>query len=315
MSNRRKITFHSIITTHLKLTTKDLLLSLFDKIHETSKASVSKLDIDIANGDGLQFILSPNSRISENTVRVFAKARFIKYNDLPNTYRKGDGEERSLADDTEDEIGIPEETHFVIDISYDTPLIAIETCQGGPKANSIKLYLEHWFRKFDFETEVNIEPIIGRNIEEFIQVITECASLEIKVNKNNIQEIKDAENKLGTFLEIAQDYANTDYVKFIIGFDYNVEDGKKSSTNNLINRIKELVKTNKRFPNFFKNFETAVIRAKENDDQLKIYDLIMDRTAAEVFVAKRSPKSKYFDSEKMYNEIGKEITRNFRKTS
>ena len=311
MAFKRKITFHSLVCTN-DADIRPIMLRIFEDLRDLSKnpQTKSELNVELGNGDSIQVTPSPTGRISENTTQLFGQSRFIKYNDLPSTYRREDGDERALADN-EDEIGILEETHFVIDLSYNVPIIAVETCQAGPKVGNIKNYLTHWCRKLSIDTEVNITPIIGRTVEEFVTVLKECASLELKVRKQNIDNIKEGDKQLGTILEYAQDYANTDYVSLIVGFDWD-RDEQKNNTQDLLSRVKNFLNIQKKIPDFLHNFDTAQIRAKEGEEQLKIYDLIMDRTAAEVHVKKRSPKSKYYDSSEMYNEIGKEIKRNFR---
>lgn len=313
MKVKRKINFHEILIVDNKdekIDTSDYTKLIFTTIQDAIKQNDPLIDYDLANGDGLQFELG--TEIKDATVQIGGKARFIKLNELPDTYRKRDHKQRSLADEVEVDEGILEETHFAIDLRYEKPIIGIETSQGGPKYSHIQRYLDVWAHKCGLDVKISIEQLLASDIEQFLDAIDECATLEVKVASQNIPNVNDVYSQLGTILSAAQNFAKTEFVEIILSFNFRVKKDEKPNTVNLLTKVRELFRISKENKEFFNNFETLQIRGQQNDAPLQLYDLIADRLATEIYVEKRSPRSKYFLSTEFYESIKKEIGKSFK---
>lgn len=313
MKVKRKINFHKILIVDnddVKKDTSDYTKLTFLCLQDGIKNNDPLVDFDLSNGNGLEFVLG--NEVKDDTTSIVGKARLVKLNELPNTYRKRDHKERSLSDEVDSDEGILEETHFAIDLRYRQPIIGIETNQSGPKHSQIQQYLNVWAKKAGLDAKITVEQILTSDTEKFLETIDECATLEVKVASQNIPNIVDVHAELGTMLRTAQNFALTEYVEVILGFNFKVKKENKPSTKNLLTRVQELLGISKKNQDFFNNFETLQIRAQENDLPLQLYDLIADRIATEVYVEKRNSRSKYFLSSEFYESIKKEIGKNFK---
>jgi hypothetical protein len=311
MNVRRKVNFYELtVLGSSPFSSREYLLHVFSGIKQGIDSNDKSVDIILASKEAaIQFRIG--NEIKDKTARIFGKARFIKFNEFQETYRLSNQSERSLADDAASDEGVTEETHFVIDVRYERPIIGIETSQSGPKVGNIKYYLDLWLGKTSqSNVETNFEPIIGRRAEEFVNSIRECAALKMKVRKENIPAIQDYHGELGTILNASQNYAETDYVDLLLGYQFRVKIDDKPDTSNLIRRVKELIRIDTE-SNFFTNFEVLEIRAQEGDEPIKPFDLIAEKTAVEVFAERKSDRIKHFNSQKLYNDIGSEIGKNF----
>jgi hypothetical protein len=308
---RRKVNFYELtVLESSPFSSREYLLHVFSYIKRAIDNNDKSVDIILEDGKvAIQFRIY--NEMKDKTARIFGKARFIKFNEFQETYRLSNQSERSLADDAASDEGVTEETHFVIDVRYERPIIGIETSQSGPKMANIKYYLDLWLGKTSqSKVETKFEPIIGRKAEEFVNSISECATIKMKVRKENIPTIQNHHEELGTILTVSQNYAETDYVDLSLGYQFKVKIDNKPDTFNLIRRIKEMIKIDNE-SNFFTNFDVLEIRAQEGDEPIKPFDLIAEKTAVEVFAERKSTRTKHFNSNKLCNDIGSEIGKNF----
>lgn len=311
MNARRKVNFFEMkYLDPVRYSTKDYLEMVFLRIQEMHDTDESIMILPLSAGDTGLFI-DLTHKVSNGSIAIRGKARFVKYNEFPDTFRKRDRRERNLGADADEDEGVVEESHFAIDSRYGKPIIGIETVRSGPKYNHIRNYIEIVAGKLGLRQELEVEPIIGQSAEEFISVMKECASFEMKVKKDRIPNIEESNEELATMLYTAQTYGDTEYVSLNLGYDFRVKKSDVPDTRSLIKKVKELLGIQKKNPNFFSNFETLQIRAKDVETPLQIYDLIADRTAAEVLTEKRNPRSRYYNSYQLCDAIYKEIGKNF----
>jgi hypothetical protein len=314
MKTKRKIIFFEITrsqssVTNSVITDKECIQAVFRQFHQLNQAADPSIDMNAGRDTTIHIL--PLREIDTELVVIDAKARFIKYNDFPDTIKRSDRTEKSLGDEAEADEGIPEETHLVIDTRYSPMIIAVETSQSGPKINYIMKYINYWLQRIEISVEFEAMSIIGMESQRFIDSISECASLAMKVRKENIPNIKETDNDLGTRLEVSQQYADTDYVDLDLGYNFRIAEFRRSNTDKLINKVKRIFDISRRNPDFFDNFDYLQIRAQEGDEPLRVFDLIADRVASEVYAEKKAPRSKYFNSHFLCYEIKEEIGKNF----
>lgn len=301
--------FHSFDSRH---TTRDILIHCFQKAQELLKVSPKKLDYSSGLNDTFHIRVGNQRDITLKTLKLYGLAKVSKKDQFNDTWDPDTQVVKSLGDGAGDNEGVLEETHFVIDFRFSKPLIAIETTQSGIKIGSLLSYLNWWGRKNTKNENLHFGclPIMGRSSDEFLEAVKEIATFQIKVKRQNIPYIKNSDEQLGTMLENAQNYAPTDYIDLVLGFDFRVKESLKPDTNILKSLVKKFMNKQAQGP-YFDNFEALTIRAKEDDEPLKPFDLIQERTASQIYVNRRNKKSKYFNSSEFYDEIDREIGKNF----
>lgn len=313
MKAKRKINFFEVLI-HIEgdksKTNADYIRELFTGIERASIDNGSLLEEDVANGNSLQ--ISLDKVIGNRAVAFGAKAKFIKLNELPDTLRKHDNKQRSLSEEVDSDEGILEETHFAIDTSFANPILGVETNQSGPKHSHIQRYLNYLSRILRVPIVISeFRPVVDTNIEQFLESIRYCASLEMKVATAKIPDIKNLYENLGTMLEVATSFSETDYAEIILSYNFRVKKENKPDTSSLISFVKKLFGVMKNNDSFADAFDTLQIRAQESDEPLQLYDLIADKIATEVYVERKNPRSKYFETLEFCEIIKNEIRKNF----
>ncbi|MFN4256617.1 MAG: hypothetical protein ACK4Q5_16565 [Saprospiraceae bacterium] len=312
MAIKRKITFHEVKFSDPDVDVAHLLREVFAAVQSRGRNPATRLVFDLsAIHASLSVEVGNTGDITPRTSRLYGKAFFVRYNELPETFQRSTGVATSLADVTPDDVGITEEAHFVIDLQYRRPIMAVETVRSGPKIGNILAYFEWWLRGNGYRFEVTSEPILGRSAQQLIAALSECATLEIKAVKEKIPDIRRHYQGLGSSLMAVQEIAHTDFVILILGYKFDVRRVDRPDTTELKREVARLEQINREHPGFFDNFESIEIRAQEGERPLQLYDLIADRTAAEVNARKRSSRSKHYNSHEFYGEIETSIRRNF----
>ncbi len=251
-----------------------------------------------------------------NAIRYFEGSLLsVKNGDFPGTFKSSTATTRDLDEYADKDENVYEETHFVIDTkNKERPILALESNRTGANVSAFKLYLERFgkMQALGFEFDIFIEPIYGQKAEEFVNLMVECASLEMKIKYRNAENIREYSNDLYGFISNSYSIAKADYIYATIGYDFRIKNTQhRPITTQLINWVRNLVSINRENPGFFNNFEALEVRGRETDDgKLKLFDLIEDRTAEEVIVSKRG-RTKYVESKSFFKEIRIAIRENF----
>lgn len=313
ISVKRKITFYEMkISGHDQFDTREYLIHVCQSIVEANNSYDATLDLQLANGNYLHIKIDNEREISSSTGRIFGKSRLVKPNEFPSTWDTKSKEEKNLGENASATTGVTQETHFVIDLRYNYPIIGVETTQGGPSPGNIMYFLETWLKmKMNVQgIETSLDFILGRNARELVDALSECASLRVRVKTQNIGNIIQIEKGLGTALASAQEYAGTEYVDILTGYNFRTKIEDRGNTSILLEQIKKLLRLNEE-QELFSNFEKLEINAQEGSDTLKPFDLIASKTSVVVKAERRENRHKNLNSRKLYHEIEKEIGNNF----
>lgn len=312
----RRINFYEIfVIGGGEYSCRDYMVHVFNKLSQAINEGARFVDMPMSTGDYMHMRIGNITEINERARKIYGKARLIKFNEFPETFRVSDKNERALGDEAAPDEGVTEETHFVIDLGYKDPIIAVETTQGGPRVTQIMSYLESWINRTSARRgviELETKFVIGRTAMQLLQALKECAYITIKVKKENIGIISDFNKELGTALESSQKIGDTDYVDLNLGYNFRTARNARPKTESLINKLFQFVRINEESDNqFFSNFEKFQIKFQEGDQRLQMFDLLADKTSVEVTTERKSDRSKLLNSMKLYEAILIEIGRNF----
>lgn len=309
----KKIVFYEIrFPTNIAVNPYKYLYEVFKIIN--SKGDDEILNLSSAKADA--FTRMKYQEENYNTaIRYFQGSLLsVKNGDFPGTFKSSTATIKDLDEYADTDENVYEETHFVIDSkSKGLPILALESNRNGSNVSALKLYLERFgkMQALGFNFDIFIEPIYGQKAEEFVNLMVECASIEMKIKSKNAGNIKEYSNDLYGFISNSYKIAKADYIYATIGYDFRVKSHNRPNTTQLIDWVRKLVRINRDNPGFFNNFETLEVRGRETDDgKLKLFDLIEDRTAEEVIVTKRG-RTKYVESESFFKEIRNAIRENF----
>jgi hypothetical protein len=191
--------------------------------------------------------------------------------------------------------GIVETTHFVVQERKNNKTnkikIAIEHNQFGAKANDLLFYLETIGKKHKILRQLEILPLVTNNLEELENRMGQISQINMKVHKNSIPYLKNADNDLFGSMDAIADHYQQDYVTLVLKYDL------KTKNQNIpgLKRAKELVSRIFRFlgrkKDAIDHFEQLDIRAEDSTRRgaLNIFDLLSNRIKSNVRVERKIP--------------------------
>lgn len=236
-----------------------------------------------------------------NEKKIKGKLRCIRKDILPEIINMSDDSTKGI--EVEDEEGIVETTHFVIDYSKKTKRIALEFNQYGARINDFIYYCSIIGTQISATSKVDAIIITRDNLDIYKKQINNCSEFVVRVHKKELNEIKKLDNKLYSSLEKSVELFNPEYAELILKFDYRTQPTLEANlfVKNIITQLINK-KENKQ------HFETLTVKAENlyNNNRIELFDLLIDKARVELKVQKKAKYRSIISEdilEKMTNEI------------
>lgn len=250
---------------------------------------------------GEKILFIQDIKFVPNEKKIKGKLRCIRKDILPEIINMSDDTTKGI--EVEDEEGIVETTHFVIDYSKTTKRIALEFNQYGARINDFIYYCSVIGSQISATSKVDALIITRDNLDLFKKQINNCSEFVVRVHKTELNEIKKLDNKLYSSLEKSVELFNPEYAELILKFDYRTQPTLEANT--FIKNIISKLITNKKNK---QHFETLTVKAENsyNNNRIELFDLLIDKARVELQVQKKAKYRSIVSEdilEKMTNEI------------
>jgi hypothetical protein len=210
-----------------------------------------------------------------------------------------DDDEASLEDLTNtDNKSIVESTHVLLDYNDDKVLkVAIEFNFEGPRINDFIIYLKKIGSDLNLTRSLFTTILANNKLEEVANKIGMCKFLNIKVLKENINEVKKHDSELGSVLDSLSKFSKSNYYSLKLRLDY--EKNNQSNKNKILTFIKTFT-NNKNALDYYDGFSIEAEDTSKPDNSFETFDLLMDKIKSKV-TPTRKHTSKVIISNLMYN--------------
>jgi len=236
--------------------------------------------------------------------------------EFPGIYNLTNDEIEQLAAEGDITKGIPEEAHFVVfkHEPLNHPIIAIESTQKAPRAGDIESYFT---RLVITEEEDSIEfffdPVFAFDLDTLEERMMDVASVRIVAHHSQIDAISDFDQNTASALRAVYNNIGGEYIEINSWTDF----GKKKtrpSTETIVQRALRWIGLIREDPERKEHLRKVDVRATDRDNggKLSLFDLIQSKVASEVKAEKRRPRSQYYSSLSLHNEIKQKIEEDFR---
>uniref|UniRef100_UPI00404A55F4 hypothetical protein n=1 Tax=Flavobacterium sp. TaxID=239 RepID=UPI00404A55F4 len=251
-------------------------------------------------GDKLVFIQG-----IENTEKLLkAKMRCVRKDLLPELMNTTTDETKEI--EAEEEEGLVETTHFIIDYRKEKIFLGIEYNHYGSKINDLVNYIQKIGISKDILENVGFKPIIKDDLEKVKERINKFSEFIVKVHIDNIPKIKKMDTKIWSSLNTSFENFQSEYATLILKFDYK----QKSETPLIKNSVFNLINYFKKNYNDKYLFNLLSLRAEdqEQNNHLENFDLLLEKVNSEIKV-QRKPKFRTLVSIDMFEKMTNEIKR------
>lgn len=214
---------------------------------------------------------------------ITGKLRCIRKDILPELMNTTTDEARGI--DAKDEEGLVETTHFVIDYSKKRKKLAIEFNQFGAKIGDFINYIQNIGINKKALLSVGFTPIVKDELSKLQERINRCSEFIVKVDKDNVEEIKSMDEKIYSALKASIDNFSCDYATLILKFDYKKRLATDEMNKSIFNITRKLIKDKSKIELF--NHLSVKAEDGEKNNLLENFDLLIDKVKSEVWVEKK----------------------------
>jgi hypothetical protein len=205
----------------------------------------------------------------------------------------------SLEDLTNtDNKSVVESTHVLLDYSdYKVLRIGIEFNTEGPRINDLMIYLKRLGTELQFARSIFTTILTNNKLEEVANKIGNCKFLEVKVLKENIEDVKTHDGELGSVLDSLSKFGKSNYFKVRLRLDF--ERNNQTNKNKILNFIKTFTK-DKNALDYYDVFKIEAEDTSKPNSPFETFDLLMDKIKSKV-TPSRKHTSKVIISNLMYS--------------
>ena len=252
-------------------------------------------------GDKILFI--QDIKFVPNEKKIKGKLRCIRKDILPEIINMENDKTKGIH--VEDEEGIVETSHFVIDYARKTKIVALEYNQFGARVNDFIFYCNNIGTNCKMTSSFDAIIITKDNLAKVKEKINACSELTIRVQNSNLGEIENFDKQVFSLLNDCSKYFETKYSEIRLNFDYkNTPDPK---ANNFVNSILDKFISDSSSKDMFEHFSIKAQDSSHNN-RLEVFDLLIDKAKVEIKVQKKANYRSIISSdilEKMTSEVTK----------
>lgn len=236
------------------------------------------------------------------------KMRCVRKDLLPELMNTKTDETKGI--DAKEEEGLVETTHFIIDYRNKKVFLALEYNHYGSKITDLVNYIERIGLDKKLLERVGYKPIVKDDLDTIRTRINRFSEFTVKVHKDNIQKVKELDEKIWGALNNSYEHFGSEFATLILKFDFKQQSESSEIESSVFNIVKHFVKNNKK-----KNlFNKLSLKAQdgERDNLLETFDLLVEKINSELRV-ERKEKYRTLISEDMFQKMTKDLyEKNFR---
>ncbi|WP_035677607.1 hypothetical protein [Flavobacterium limnosediminis] len=249
-------------------------------------------------GDKLVFIQGIEN--SENFLK--AKMRCVRKDLLPELMNTKTDETKEI--EAEEEEGLVETTHFIIDYRNNKIILALEYNHYGSKINDLIHYIQKIGIHKEILDNVGFKAIVKDDLEKFKERINRFSEFVVKVHKDNLAQIKKMDEKIWSSLNASFENFQSDYATIVLKFDYK----QRSETPLIQNSVFNILNYFKKHKNQKYLFNKLCLRAEdaEHNNVLENFDLLLEKIHSEIKV-ERKVKYRTLISVDMFQKMTQEL--------
>jgi hypothetical protein len=224
--------------------------------------------------------------------------------EFPELLDKGRDVVRDI-DANEDE-GVVEVSHFMLDLNGQYPTIALEYNHYGPKIQHFNHFVCKMAELVNHRVNIGTIFVVRDTLQTYLDRMSRCARFVVSVHEDNIARVREIDEGIATALEAAHRLGHSELVKITLGFDWR----RKNNTETIMGHIKNLVRFLLKNKGAADTFETLSIEAEdaEHGNRLNLFDLLTDKIKSVVKVEVRE-KTGNVVSIDMFGQLESEMNR------
>lgn len=211
---------------------------------------------------------------------------------LPDVESRGNLIPLNIPDDS----GLAEITHFVF--FPDKKIIGIEFNYYGPRPSSLALYIQR--KANEIIHDVTFNPIYNHDIDDLLRRIGEVSLIEIEVQKNGINILKELDENLASAFKAAASASDAETVEILLRRKRYSRKGFPFPW--LLEKVKALL--NSPDPDVRGNIGKFKVRGTDKlTEEQRTFDLLQDKFVASKKVVRTDDRRRSIDKNSMYNAI------------
>lgn len=209
-----------------------------------------------------------------------------------------------------DNDGIVDTTHIIIDFRRRSTVLAIEYNHNGAKIMDIVSYLQRIGINQSILSRIGYSPIVHNDLSRLRDRINRISEFNMKIHKNNIPALREMDGNIFQSANAVVEHFENQYAQIDLKIDYKTFQQTPRIRESVFNVISYLM-NNPTQRNIF-NYLKFRAEDEENNNRLQTFDLLLDKIYSPIRVQKKK-RQKTIISEDIFEKMQLEIDRhNFR---
>ena len=233
-------------------------------------------------GDKILFIQDIKFVAEEKKIK--GKLRCIRQDILPEIIDMESDNTKGI--EVEDQEGIVETSHFVIDYSKKTTkIVALEYNQFGARISDFIFYCDFIGSKYQMTSKFDALIITKDNLKKVKESINECSEMTVRVLNTELKAVEKFDNKLFSMLSKCEELFRAKYAQITLKFDFkeNIDPNVKPFIQNILSKFM----SDKSAKQIFEHFSIKAQDSRLNN-RIELFDLLLDKAKVELKVQKKA---------------------------
>jgi hypothetical protein len=243
--------------------------------------------------------LIKNIRVDSNRNRIQGELLLVRKDNFPEVMNMLNDKIKSI--DTDDDDGVAEKTHFVIEYRKGRSIIlAMEHNQFGAKFTDLCQYLTRVGILFYITKSIKAVPIIKNTLNATQKRIGKVSKISVRIHNDNLYKVRSLNTGFFSALKATEKCFKNDYSEINISYEYRNRQTINEGENLITKAISFLTKERE---NLYV-FDKFTVKAEDSqiNNKLGDFDLLMDRIYSSIKVLKKE-REKNIISEDMFEKI------------
>ena len=279
----RSIYFYKIrIKKHGKLVDPKTVFTFLDKLPFSVKGRYLKSE----DGHSLSI------RIDKKEYPISSRLGTTRYKALPQVDKRGEIYPLKIADDE----GLVESTHFII---FPNQVIGSEYNYHGPRISTLKWYLSKKCEEEDLFDEIELLPLLRRDIGELINRIGGVKFCDLRIQRDMTELMKEVHGDLKSALEAQKNITDEDVKELGVYLSAGPGYTRPGIGIKFLDKLLDFIK--EKGPEGINRLQ---VKARNNiTGKIEEFDILKPAIISKKKVAKHDEKHRHVDSDSMYKAI------------
>lgn len=210
------------------------------------------------------------------------------------------------------EEGIIEASHFIISFKHkvNTPILAFEFNQFGPRVSDLTHYLERFMYVDGCLRNLSYFPLVKDTLVEYRARMNRVSRVIAQVHKDNVSRVQDLDTGIWTASKNALEVGNPEYVHLTFKFDYRKSANSSTIRSKIENIIDKFISDPKKYQDTFDKFE---VKAEDEEQQNKLKDFdLLNNWVKSVLLVEQKPRSRVIISSDIFDKMNKALLKEFK---